>query len=277
MNSPKPTSSESTTSMENPETTEAQETATNVCQGCSKVFTYEPIFIGKVDLARALATHCEECKDAEAAGEAQAARERSLIERRETVRKTLPPALLPKHLNPLGTDTGHPQFNLPMWKLVKQWRPGPQGNWISLIGPAGRCKTRCLALLAEKIIMQGNRLVWTSAMRLYTEATLNLRSRERNVQMSAREHLAECLNTPWLVIDDLGNNQWSQDFESQLFTILDHRKNNCLPIAYSSNAQPEEFYPCITSVNPAALIGRLIDRTTQFDFTPDPQIALPIQ
>ncbi len=252
-------------------------TASAVCEGCAREFTYEPVIIGNVDLARPLATHCGECKDAEAAADARAAKDRAMAERREIVRRTLPPALLPKHLNPLGTDISHPQFNAQMWKLVKQWRPGPQGNWISLIGPAGRCKTRCLALLSEIIIMQGNRLVWTSAMRLYTEATMNLRSRERNIQATAREHLAECISSPWLVIDDLGNNQWSQDFESQLFTILDHRKNYCLPTAYSSNAQPEEFYPLITSVNPAALIGRLIDRTSQFDFTPDSQLAFPVR
>lgn len=253
-------------------------TASAVCQGCGGDFSYEPIFVGKVDLAQAGATHCPGCEDIESAAEAKAIQERAEAERRETVRRTLPPALLPKHLNPtMGTDLDHPDFNLRMWKLVRQWRPGKRGNWIALIGPAGKCKTHCLALLSEKIIMQGNRVVWTSAMRLHAEATMNLRSRERNIQVTAREHIAECLTTPWLILDDLGNNEWSPAFESQLFTILDHRKNYCLPIAYSSNAAPQEFHQLITSVNPAALIGRLIDGTTFFDFTPDSQVPLPIR
>ncbi len=256
--------------MHNSETEPTVATAT--CQACGGTFIYEPIVFGNVDMARALATHCPACEEEEAAAETKAARERTEAERRETVRHTLPPALLPKHLNPVaGTDLEHPDFNLKMWKLVRQWRPGKQGHWIALIGPAGKCKTRCLALLSEKIIMQGNRVVWTSAMRLHTEATINLRSRERNIQTTAREHLTECLSTPWLIIDDLGNNEWSPAFESQLFTILDHRKNHCLPVAYSSNAAPEQFHHLITSVNPAALIGRLIDGTTFFDFTPDSQ------
>ena len=111
-------------------------------------------------------------------------------------------------------------------------------------------------------------------MRLHTEATMNLRSRERQIQQTARDHLAECQSSPWLVIDDLGNNEWSPAFESQLFTILDYRKNHRLPIAYSSNAHPTEFHNCISSVNPAALIGRLLDRTSIFDFSPNPQPEL---
>lgn len=244
------------------------------CERCGQRFFYEPILIFGRDLARGLHRYCEACSEADAAEERRLAAECRQAELRETVRRTLPPELLPKHLDPLGTDTGHPEFYGKMWRLVRQWRPGPHGNWIGLVGPAGQCKTRCLALLAEIIMMQGNRLVWTSAMRLHTEATMNLRSRERQIQQLARDHLADCQNSPWLVIDDLGNNEWSPAFESQLFTILDHRKNYRLPIAYSSNAHPSAFYPCITSVNPDALIGRLLDRTNLFDFTPETQLEM---
>lgn len=250
------------------------ETARTHCQSCSREFTYEPIIVLGNDLAKALNTHCDECQETAAAAERQAVQDRRQTELREIVRQTLPPELLPVSIDPLGTNIEHPDFNLPMWKLVRKWRPGPHGNWIGLIGPAGQCKTRCLALLAANMIMLGNRVTWTSAMRLHTEATINLRSRERQIQQVAREHLAECLTTPWLVIDDLGNNEWSPAFESQLFTILDHRKNYRLPIAYSSNAHPEAFQPSITSVNPAALIGRLTDRTSLFDFTRDPQMSI---
>ena len=201
-------------------------------------------------------------------------RERARAEWRQTVLRTLPPELLPVYLDPLGTDVNDPSFNFAKWEKVRRWRPSAHGSWCALIGPAGQCKTRCLALLAEMILMQGHRLVWTSAMRLHTEATMNLRSRDRLASAVAREHLEECRTTPWLVIDDLGNNEWSPAFESQLFTILDFRKNHRLPIAYSSNAHPEEFAQCITSVNPAALIGRLLDRTTVFDFSPEAQLQL---
>lgn len=254
--------------------TNEPETVPTQCQGCGVIFRYEPIRIFGRDLAAPLHTHCETCQQTVAAAILAAEMEQAAGDRRETVRRTLPPELLPQHLDALGTDVTRSDFNAAMWGLVKKWRPGPHGNWIALIGPAGECKTRCLALLADKIIMQGNRLVWTSAMRLHTEATINLRSRERQIQQTARDHLAECQSSPWLVIDDLGNNEWSPAFESQLFTILDYRKNHRLPIAYSSNAHPAEFHGSISSVNPAALIGRLLDRTSIFDFSPNPQPEL---
>lgn len=251
-------------------------TAEAHCRDCGAAFLYEPIFIGEVDLARPLETHCPACKSEIEAAEAREGKARAEAERRELVRQTLPPALLPKTLNPEnGTDLAHPDFNLPMWKLLKLWRPRKAGNWLGLVGPAGRCKTRCLALLAEKLIMQGNRLVWTSAMRLHTETTINLKSRERALHVGAVGLLAECRTAPWLIIDDLGNNEWSPPFESHMFTILDHRRTHCLPTAFSSNTHPMRFHRLITSVNPEALIGRLLEGTSLFDFTPPDQLEIP--
>ena len=241
------------------------------CQDCGQGFHYEPIWVFGWDFARGLNLVCEGCAEKQNAVALECDRRRVQEERRAVVRATLEPEMLPVSYDPLGTDVHHPDFNRPMWELVKRWRPGPHGSWIALIGPAGSCKTRCLALLAEMIIMQGNRIMVTSAMRFHTEVTLNLRDRNKNISSRAREYLYDCQHAPWLVFDDLGNNEWHPSFESQLFTILDYRKNNRLPIAYSSNSHPTEFFGSITSVNPAALIGRLLDRTTVFDFTPNPQ------
>jgi hypothetical protein len=239
------------------------------CKSCGQTFFYEPVLIGKCDLAKYLHQNCFDCSESAANEERAMAKKRREVELREVVRQIIPPELLPKSIDPLGTDIQHPDFHVAMWKLVRQWRPGPHGNWIGLIGPAGQCKTRCLGLLAANMIMAGNRVVWTSAMRLHADASVGLRSRDRNVQRLAEEHLGDCMTAGWLILDDLGNNEWSPAFESRLFMILDYRKNNRLPIAYSSNTHPTAFMQCITSVNPAALIGRLLDRTSLFDFSRD--------
>jgi DNA replication protein DnaC len=246
---------------------EAPELAETVCECCGQKVFYEPIYVGKSDLARRLHRYCEGCAARTAADERQrlqAARAAELLAR---VRRTLPPELLPKELDALGTDTEHPEFHAAMWKVVRKWRPGPHGNWIGLIGPAGECKTRCLGLLAANLIMTGHRVLWSSAMRLHADASVGVRSRDKNVQRLAEEHLSECLTAGWLILDDLGNNEWSPAFESRLFMILDYRKNHRLPLAYSSNTHPHGFHACITSVNAAALIGRLVDRADLFDFS----------
>jgi DNA replication protein DnaC len=237
------------------------------CQTCGERVLYEPIMVGSVDLGRQLYRHCERCLDAATEAEVVRKRAERHAELKDMVRRTIPPELLPKELDPLGTDTEHPEFYGEMWKVLRKWRPGPHGNWIGLIGPSGQCKTRCLGLLAANLIMTGNRVTWTSAMRLHADTAVGLRSRDRNVQRLAEEHLGECMTSGWLILDDLGNNEWCPAFESRLFMILDYRKNNRLPMAYSSNIHPTGLHACITSVNSAALIGRLIDRADLFDFT----------
>lgn len=241
--------------------------AKTTCRDCGQEFYYETIPFGNVDLGLQLAQFCDLCAARLEQVRIEEERAKRAAVNRARVLETLEPELLPVWLDPLGTDPDDPRFNRDKWEVVKRWRPGAHGNGLGLIGGAGTCKTRILALLAEKILMQGLRLVWTSAMRLHTEAAINLRSRDRALMQVAREHFQDCMSAPYLVIDDLGNNEWCAAFESQLFTVLDYRKNRRLPVLWSANAHPEEFHLRITSVNPAALIGRLLDGTNTLDFT----------
>lgn len=139
--------------------------------------------------------------------------------------------------------------------------PSAAAFWLGLIGPAGRCKTRCLALAAKAAILRGNRVTWTTANRLL-EAAHDRNSKDKALATLAREHLAECLHAGVLVIDDLGKNEWTAAFESQFFQILDHRKNHRLPLLFSSNAHPEGFSLVLSDLNREPIIGRLMDRTT---------------
>lgn len=236
-----------------------------VC-GCGKEYEYESIPFGNSDLGLTLAPQCPACTADIATASLREKKEREREINRGRVLEMIPPELLPVWLDPLGTDPDHPDFNRAKWEEVRKWRPGPHGNGLGLIGGAGRCKTRILALLAEKILMQGVRLFWTSAMKLHMHAAFNRRSRDRKLIQAAIDHFEDCMTASYLVLDDIGNNEWCPAFESELFTILDHRMNHRLPTLWSSNRNPEEFHLLITSVNPAALIGRMIHRTAMLDF-----------
>lgn len=251
-------------------------TAETTCLRCAQSYPYTPILVSGRDLALTVERHCPACA-AELEHEAEEeTRAMMTAERIELFKRTVPPSLWPKHLDPDGTDTESPDFNGPLWNAASRWRPRKKGDRIALIGPAGQCKTRCLALLAESLILRGNHLMWTSAMRLHDEATFHLRSRDRGIQAKALSYLNECRTAPWLFLDDIGNNEWSPAFESQLFTILDYRMTNFLPMAFSSNKHPDALRPLITKVDPTAFIGRLINRASIFDCTPDSQIPLPV-
>lgn len=235
----------------------APTTATTKCRTCGTEIEYEPIIVMDKDLAKALHTHCEACAGAARAQDEQREREAATDRARSILRATLPPDLF-------DTDVHHAEFNAALWSVVKMWSPTPREHSIGIIGPAAKCKTRVMALLAKRIVHRGSRIVWTSAVRL-ADSVRDRNSRMHGVATIAREHLAECRNAPWLFLDDLGKNEWDRSFESQIFQILDHRIGYRLSTVWSANDHPEEFSQLITPLNAGPIIGRLLDRTTIFD------------
>jgi hypothetical protein len=230
------------------------ETAICPCTVCERPITYECIWIMGRDFGLTLNLLCDDCQRRADEQTAENERLRRIAQREDRVKSLLPPDLL-------LTDENHPDFNRPLWRAVNAWRPTADAYWLGLIGPAGRCKTRCLALAAKAAILRGNRVTWTTANRLL-EAAHDRSSRDRQTATLAREHLQDCLHAGVLILDDLGKNEWTSAFESQFFQILDHRKNHRLPLLFSSNAHPEAFGLVLTDLNREPIIGRLMDRTT---------------
>ena len=236
---------------------EPNDLAFAACQNCGQQFTYEPIWFNGHDLAKCLHLWCSPCG---VAVEEQCRLDR-IAERKARIEaeicQQIPPDLL-------ATDPRYPSFNQALWSAVSKWRPNEREGWLGIVGAAGKSKTRCMALLAQRAMRNGIRCTWTTANRL-KDASADRSHRERSISILAREHLAECLTAPWLFLDDLGKNEWTPAFESQFFQILDHRKNHRLPIVFSSNAHPEAFSQLISGLNASPIIGRLLDRTTLLD------------
>ena len=235
------------------------------CRTCGQKFRYEPVIIFGRDLVHSLHTNCERCT---AKQKEHKSMDKARIYSNDLCRQW--ERLLPPDLR--ETSDKHPSFNRRLWKIVEQWEPQKENLSLGIIGPAARCKTRVMALLAQRVYWDaedvrrrmGSALVWTSAVRLKDAAT-DRYSRDRQISTTAREHLDECRKTPWLFLDDFGKNEWSPTFESQLFQILDHRMNHQLPTVWSANAHPEDFAPFLSPLNAWPIIGRLLDRCTLLD------------
>jgi len=240
----------------NTETIEALETAVTRCKTCGVEFEYEPILIGNIDFGLTMNPDCPACHRGKTREAEMVSQRETMALREEMVRSRIPPDLL-------ATDVEHEDFNYGLWSVTSQWRPW--GNfWLGLVGPAGVCKTRCMALLAAQLIRDGIRVYWTTANRL-KDCADDRKNRDVSIQACAREHLEDCKHAGWLFLDDLGKNEWTPGFESQFFQLLDHRKNYRLPLVYSSNAKPDEFSQMISKMNAWPIIGRLSDRTTLID------------
>lgn len=231
-------------------------TATMPCARCGTPTPYEPIHIGGRDFGRLIGRFCESCEDIQKRQEAEEAAERREEEFLSAIRAIIPPDLR-------QTSIHHPEFNTNLWAAVSGWSV-TQNQWLGLIGPSGRCKTRVLALKANKLIRQGFRVFWTDAVRFQTYA--EDRSARDSIRATlAAEHLAACRHSSVLIIDDIGKNTWGPSMERHFFSLLDHRKNHQLPILWSANCHPEEMAVSLSKHNAAPIIGRLIDRTEIID------------
>lgn len=224
------------------------------CRECGQIYWLESIKIFEHELAHCVQPTCDACNAAQEKAEAA----RIAAERRDRIEAEIH-SVIPIDL--LETNVHHPRFNSELWEAVARWRPSAAQSWLGIVGPADKCKTRCLTLLYLRAMRMGIRCTWTTANRLQ-DAARDRNSHDNQVAALAREHLQTCLRSPWLFLDDLGKNDWTRSFETVFFQLLDHRKNHRLPLLYSSNAHPEKFALLLSDLNREPIIGRLLDRTT---------------
>ncbi len=242
---------------------------TRTCDDCGTTIPYEPLDMLGRDLGHLLKPCCEEC--ASKREETAARKERDEREARllETIRSLIPIELR-------STDRNHPKFNKPLWDKVAEWQPGDLGQWLGIVGPAGRCKTRVMALKANLMIRAGYRVGWTSAVKIQESVSMR-HSSDRAMAKNANEHLQECMVVSILVLDDLGKNVWTPAFESWFFTLLDHRRNHRLPVLWTSNVHPTELSQVISASNRGPIIGRLVDGTNVLKIRAEAQPSLPLE
>jgi len=225
------------------------------CQQCSA-----PARESDIDLAEAfpilrLPILCEKCGQQEEHAEQQriiAQRKRKEAAEREARLEVIPPEMR-------RTDIARKDFNLGIWIRVEDWKPSC-AKWLGIIGGAGQCKTRCLALLAVKLILAGHRLHWPTAVE-FQERVDDLRSDIRAAREEAAAYFKHCKRTPILVLDDFGKNTWTPMVEKYLFSLIDHRKTHDLPILWSANTPPKLILKTgeLSLDRGAPLIGRILE------------------
>lgn len=198
---------------------------------------------------------CESCADDEEKEECRQ-KEEQLERDRQTKRQALLQKIPPEIRR---TTIGHPAFNRDLWLKVQGWCPS-SGKWLGIVGGAGQCKTRCIGLLAETLILAGHRLMWTTAVD-FQDRVDGLRSDDRAIKNESTDYFREARRTPILVLDDLGKNTWTPTMERNFFGVLDHRKTHDLPVLWSANTHPMGILRSgeMSKDRAAAIIGRIIE------------------
>lgn len=201
---------------------------------------------------------CDACGAVEA--EADQERITNQKRRREATEREARLEIIPPEMR--RTHITRKDFNAGLWLRVENWRPS-SAKWLGIVGMAGQCKTRCLALLAEKLILDGHRLFWTTAVE-FQERTEDSRSDERGTKSEAAEYFKTCRRASILVFDDLGKNTWTPTVERNLFSVIDHRKTHDLPVIWSANTHPLDILKSgeMSKDRAAPLIGRILEAST---------------
>lgn len=201
---------------------------------------------------------CEGCGQAEE--EAEKAHRAAQKRKHDQITRESRLEIIPPEMR--RTDIARPVFNAGLWLMVENWKPS-SSKWLGIVGSAGRCKTRCIALLAERLILDGHRLFWTTAVE-FQERTDDQRSDDRGTKADASEYFKACRRAPILVFDDLGKNTWTPTVERNLFSVIDHRKTHDLPVIWSANTHPLDILKSgeLSKDRAAPLIGRILEAST---------------
>lgn len=208
--------------------TNQQAPDTRACDECGKLQPYEPVIMAGRDMFAGFPFTCEPCDAAQAREEARKKEKQKHEARRQLWLETIPERYR-------ETDIEHPEFNKRLWHLVEKI---PIGQKLVLIGPAGRCKTRIMALKAKQAILAGHRVAWCNANEFQDAAQTKFDKRDG---AQARENLREWKRAGVLFIDDLGKHNWTETVEAAFYDLLEAREAHNRPTHWSLNPHPADI------------------------------------
>jgi len=231
------------------------------CNDCGAAVPYEPIMYGDVDMGVLFPHVCDTCASARHRQAEKNEREARIARAQATLAAVVPPRLR-------ETSVNHPDFNAEAWATIGQLDVHDPRN-IVLIGPAGLCKSRMLALLCKRAALRGMSVGWVTAhdFALLADRYKNFKTRE-----DAHEQIAKLRYCERLVFDDLGKEDWSNKIEETFFHVIDFRHSHLKPTWFSCNTHPQHMLMegKLSRDRGAAIIGRILEDAKEFTLTHHP-------
>ena len=153
------------------------------CDACGQTDAYEPILFDGRDLCASLPFYCQSCTAGKEAEELDQQRTSAIDRRRQTWIDTIPAEYR-------ATDLKHPAFRLDKWDRLKGF--SYLSEFLGLVSPPGRCKTRFLALFAKRAINLDISTAWTNTFEIEEQA--RLRGRYSTAADAARQFACSSKN-----------------------------------------------------------------------------------
>jgi DNA replication protein DnaC len=136
------------------------------------------------------------------------------------------------------------RFNLyEAFDRCRSYANNPSG-WLVLLGGYGSGKTHLAAAIANQALALGRQVLFIVVPDLL-DYLRSAYSPNSDAGLDAR--MEAIREAPLLILDDLGAHHSTPWAQEKLFQIINHRYNSRLPTVITSNQQPEEMDPRITS------------------------------
>jgi len=199
--------------------TSSPQLQTSPCKMCGRSFEWEQLVFpsGKpFDIPVTVCDPCSESQQRDPVAETTA--------RRAAFRATLPKAF---------QETDRSRVPAVLVQAIEDYRFGAIG--MGFVGASGKCKTRAMLLLLERLAASGKSCEWiTSTDLAYLSA--DQFSDHPQDKHQAKETLRRLRRSQALFIDDVGKGKMTDRVESELFDIIDTRTRESLPTFWTSNS-----------------------------------------
>ena len=227
------------------------------CQECQTPYPYEPIELDGIDIMTAFAHYCDPCALLHERKREEGDRTKRIAKAQAMLAEAIPPRMR-------ETDITSPKFNLAAWDMIKAETTPYDPRNILLVGAAGLCKSRILALLCKRAALRGQQIAWLTA---HEFALLADRYKNYKTRFEASEQITRLKYIDRLVFDDLGKQEWTAAIEEVFFYLIDHRHSHNKPTWFSCNTHPNHMLldGKLSKDRGPAIIGRNHDDALEFN------------
>ncbi len=197
---------------------------------------------------------CDKCREEQEAQEETAEAARVKAHREETWGRACPPLYL---------NTDPMRLNQDRLAEVLAWEYGAGG--LLLVGPTDTGKTRCAYLLLKRLWDAGRNV------EMFDCAAFGHEVGRRFRDGGGEDWTDSLAHTEVVFLDDLGKVPFTERAEAELFTLIERRCANMLPLIVTSNMTGQELARKATVDRGAPMVRRLREFCRVVVFTPATQ------
>lgn len=126
-------------------------------------------------------------------------------------------------------------------EFVKGFSENPKLSGLLISGPVGSGKTYLVSCIARALLERGKSLYFAVVPDLLDNIKATYDQGRQQGQYSEKDIMDEVKETPLLVLDDLGAHNYTDWTRNKLYSIINYRLNNKLPVLITTNINLEDM------------------------------------